>query len=305
MLRKIFFSAFCLAAALPAAATEANDTIVNIQNARHIVFSETDSLLSLRIEGQNADSTYSFEYHAGRRRMSSYSSTSKQNEAGQEREIRIGKMRLSSKEKNQLCFGGINVGFVSALNAPEGMETDMASSIEVNLEPLAYRWYTRSKKQYFSLGIGFGWRNYRLTNRTRFVKNEQENIIVTTYPDEASRTRSSRIKTFSVTVPFRYTFLLGKNWKADVAAILDFTPYASAQSRYEVEDAEMIPGETVTHDVTDFSKNIHQQKVTVDFMAQLHWRRLGVYAKYSPCHVLNTSYGPKFSPLSVGLSIFY
>ena len=41
-------------------------------------------------------------------------------------------------------------------------------------------------------------------------------------------------------------------------------------------------------------KRLHEQRVTPDFMLRLRWRGIGFYAKYSPCKVLNTEWGPSF-----------
>lgn len=212
---------------------------------------------------------------------------------------------LGGKQQSHFKFGGFNLGFVSAIDAPAAMSLDMSSSIEVSFEPLAYRWYFRSKKQHFTVGVSFGWRNFRMTGRTRFAKDEAGNLSFAPYPDEASKIESSRIKLFSIGLPFRYGFKLGQHWSADLAAILNFNTFASIESRYKVPDTEMIPGETVVHRVKESDTHIHQKKVSVDFMAQVHWRFLGVYAKYSPCKVLNPEFGPSFTPLSVGISLFY
>lgn len=304
MLRSIITS-LCAIISLTAQANEVADTIVNVNNAHSVVFTQSDSLISVNIKGKDADSTYTFNYIGGRPRINAYTIASEHaNNTHQGQETSEGKTSRCSKN-SELRFGGFSLGFVNTLCAPANFKTDMASSIEMMLEPLSFRWYTPSRKLFFSMGFSLDWRNYSLTNRTRFLKDEQKNIIISTYPEEASDTKRSRIKTFSIGIPFRFGTNLGRGFTADIAAILNFNTYASILSLYEVKDNEMIPGQTVTHHIKDFDKNIHQQKVTVDFMAQLHWRFIGVYAKYSPCHVLNTNYAPKFTPLSFGLSIFY
>lgn len=38
-------------------------------------------------------------------------------------------------------------------------------------------------------------------------------------------------------------------------------------------------------------------------MVRLQWRKMGLYAKYSPSKVLSTDFGPSFTPFSTGLVV--
>lgn len=302
MLRHIILAALSLAACSFTRATEVADTVITITRPETVSLTETGRIVRFNVRGSSADSTYRLDYAVLRSKIP-YSIRTEQTDQDSHKKKNN---KCNPKDKrNKLTTNGVYVGFVSALDAPSGMNTDMASSIEVGFEPLAFRHYSRDRKRYFSIGLSFDWRNYRLTDRTRFIKDKKENVVITSYPEDASRIHSSRIKTFSLGIPFRYGFCMGKSWTADIAAILNFNTYASVQSSYGVNDDQMIPGETVGHHVDEFYADIHQQKVTVDFMARIHWKVIGVYAKYSPCRVLNSGYGPKFTPLSVGLSVTF
>lgn len=207
------------------------------------------------------------------------------------------------KRKSKFYFGDFHIGFVQAIDAPKAMDIDMGSSIEVGFTPLTYRWYTRNRKQYFSMGLGVNWRNFRMTGRSRFDKDTNANLIISPYPEEVSEIGSSRIKVFSISVPFTYAFHLGNQWKVGFSATLNFNTFASIETQYRIVDTELVPNETVVHHVKEGDSHIHHQPVSVDFGVLLNWRWLGVYAKYSPCKVLNTDFGPSFTPLTVGFSI--
>ena len=86
------------------------------------------------------------------------------------------------KRKSKFYFGDFHIGFVQAIDAPKAMDIDMGSSIEVGFTPLTYRWYTRNRKQYFSMGLGVNWRNFRMTGRSRFDKDTNANLIISPYP---------------------------------------------------------------------------------------------------------------------------
>lgn len=100
-------------------------------------------------------------------------------------------------------------------------------------------------------------------------------------------------------IPFRYGFVLPKHFSIDAAAILNFNTYASAESFYDIDDEASYE----TKHVKTSYKDLHLQIITVDFMVRLQWRKMGLYAKYSPCKVLNTDFGPSFTPFSTGLVV--
>ncbi len=285
-------------------ASTVNDTIVDVKSVKEVVLEDDGETVTLYVKGKEADSTFQFVYTGLRPRIATHVEESKKKGAQQSAGMRVGKKKFCTKAM-KWGFGGINLGFANAVGAPGNVNIDMASSVEIAFEPLHYRWYNRRQTQYFSLGLSFGWRNFRMTGHSRFLKDDNGILTTAAYPENASKTEFSRIKLFSLGIPFRYTFKLDKNWKIDLATILNFNTYASVKTRYELTDDSFYPNRTVTHKVKEMTKDLHQIPVSVDFMAQVHWKWLGVYAKYSPCKVLNTDWGPDFTPISVGFSLFY
>ena len=81
----------------------------------------------------------------------------------------------------------------------------------------------------------------------------------------------------------------------NVAAILKVNTYASLKTRYTLDG----------RDYKEFSKDIRQKPVSVDLMAGVGWKFLGVYAKYDPCRVLNKDFAPRFNAFSAGLTFFF
>ena len=201
-------------------------------------------------------------------------------------------------------FGDFHVGFVTALGAPAGMNVDFWSSGEIGFAPAAYRWYTRSGKQNVSVSFGFNWRNYRMTGHNRFVKDGSGYLTVEPYPAAvASSAEFSRIKVFSLYLPLRYTVNLSDDWALSAGAILNFNTYASVETHYKEVTNFPTLDTKVTSRVQESIKKLHQRPVTVDFLAQLNWRGVGLYVKYSPCQVINPDWGPDFSSLSTGVSL--
>lgn len=295
-MKKSLALSLTLAATLTASATTVNDTIIDVRNAHRVVLTEHDSLTCLTIDGRGNDAAYHFDYTKATNRNSTALFTEKADRWNFDGTLSLNTRKRKNgssckHSRNAFTMGGFAFGFVNAVDAPQGVTVDMASSYELYVDLLGIHRYSRNDRHKFSIGLGLDWRNYRLKGQQRFVK-EGNDIVLDAYPANAA-IDFSRIKVFSLAVPIKYTWLLTKRWSLYGAAILNFNTYASVKTRYELDG----------HKFKDITKNIHQTPVTVDFNVGLKYYNIGVYAKYSPCDVLNDTYGPGFKSFSTGFTI--
>lgn len=284
------FSLLTLAlAALPAAAALPEDTVVTVTRPDSVILLQSDSTVHLSIYGREDDDTYRFDYDkkfSPEGRVVTHQKTSGL-------DFTLPFLRPEGQRgKSYFSMGGVGFGFVNALGAPDPMNVNMAASYEVFADLLTYGRYVGPHAD-LSIGFGINWRNYRMNGRTRFVMNG-DCIGLSPYPDGAD-IDFSRIKVFSLTFPFRYTQHLSKHFTYSLAAILNVNTYASLKTHYTLDGEKH-------HSVF---KDIRQTPVTVDFMGQVQFRSVGLYVKYSPCRMLNTDFGPDFSHLSAGITLFY
>lgn len=284
------FSLLTLAlAALPAAATLPEDTVVTVTRPDSVILIQSDSTVHLSIYGREDDDTYRFDYDkkfSPEGRVVTHQKTSGL-------DFTLPFLRPEGQRgKSYFSMGGVGFGFVNALGAPDPMNVNMAASYEVFADLLTYGRYVGPHAD-LSIGFGINWRNYRMNGRTRFVMNG-DCIGLSPYPDGAD-IDFSRIKVFSLTFPFRYTQHLSKHFTYSLAAILNVNTYASLKTHYTLDGEKH-------HSVF---KDIRQTPVTVDFMGQVQFHSVGLYVKYSPCRMLNTDFGPDFSHLSAGITLFY
>lgn len=284
------FSLLTLAlAALPAAAALPEDTVVTVTRPDSVILLQSDSTVHLSIYGREDDDTYRFDYDkkfSPEGRVVTHQKTSGL-------DFTLPFLRPEGQRgKSYFSMGGVGFGFVNALGAPDPMNVNMAASYEVFADLLTYGRYVGPHAD-LSIGFGINWRNYRMNGRTRFVMNG-DCIGLSPYPDGAD-IDFSRIKVFSLTFPFRYTQHLSKHFTYSLAAILNVNTYASLKTHYTLDGEKH-------HSVF---KDIRQTPVTVDFMGQVQFHSVGLYVKYSPCHMLNTDFGPDFSHLSAGITLFY
>lgn len=268
-----------------------NDTIVNVRQAEHVIVTTADSSVSITIRGREGDKDYTFDYT---KRVGNGSDTYYAENTGKW-DFDFGSLTTAKKRqhhKRTTYMGGFHYGFVSAANAKDGVDVDMTASFEIGFELFGVR-YQFTPHSSISVGMGLDWRNYRMVESQRFVKQDGH-VNVVDYPEGADPD-FSRIKVTSLTIPFRYRWNLTKAIRFDAAAILNFNTYASIKTRYHLEG----------HKQKDFTKNIRQTPITVDFKLGASWRDIGLYFKYSPCNVLKSGYGPRFKSMSVGFAFLY
>lgn len=92
-----------------------------------------------------------------------------------------------------------------------------------------------------------------------------------------------------------YSLDFGKDFTFSLGPVLCINTYGSMKTHYT--DAE-------GNKIKLLDKDINQQKVSVDLEANLSFHSIGIYARYSPCNVLNTDFGPEFQTFTTGICIF-
>ena len=263
-----------------------NDTIIDLHNAQRVLMQEKDGNILLRIEGRDKDTLFTMHY------------------TGVDRALADSLLTPCKRRKHtyEWDFGNFHFGLVNAFGAPQGMDIDMGSSWEIGFSPVCHRWYNHQQSAYLSVGIELNWKNFRMTGRNRFVKDESDQLIIAPYPEEAAHVDFSRIKVFSLGIPVIASTDIVGDVAVDFGVILNLNTYASVKTRYRAANETLLPGTTVMQKVLTTENRLHEQRITPDFLLRLRWRGIGIYAKYSPCKVLNTTWGPSFTPFSTGIS---
>ena len=195
--------------------------------------------------------------------------------------------RHSFCEVNMRGFG---VGFVDALDTPEGMSVDMGASYELMVPSIIeWAWYPGPSSFNFSIGVGLNWKNYRMTDRNRFIPTGND-IVIGPYPEGAA-IEFSRLKVFSWMVPMMMSYEFNDWLELRLGPVVNINTKATLKTRYSLEGK----GKKETHDLQ------HYNRLTVDLMGAISINNLAYYVKYSPCEVLDIDYGPNFKGISTGL----
>ncbi len=198
----------------------------------------------------------------------------------------------SSTEVKATLSSSFSFGFITGINQAEDVSIDMGQSYEIEWGDVISSKVRIGKKDFMRIGLGFDWRNYRVTDFKMFSKDERGIISMQDYP-AGTEPKFSRIHTFSLSIPLKYYHYLNKKIYFAVGPELYFTPYGSLKTRY-YEDGEK---KKIT------AGNVHQSMFSIGVGAEINIHHIGIYYKYNPFNVLRSSYGPKFSSMTVGLKV--
>ena len=273
-------------------ANTVQDTIIVVNQAKKVTIEKKHNSMAVKVEGSAENPDY---FYSQRMEVDSTAAVIiEEKNADWDFNIPfINKNSKTKKYRGNLCVGGFGFGVVNAIETSEGIDMDMGASYEFSLDHLLRFNYNVLPATSVSMGFGMTWRNYRMTGRTRFIK-EGDKLVLGAYP-EGSDIKFSRLKVFSLTVPFMINQSLGRKVVFSVGPVVNFNTHASLKTRYTLNGEK----------VKEKNNNIHQNRMTVDLMAKLRFNSLGVYAKYSPSDMLNTDFGPKFRSFSTGITLFY
>ena len=287
-MKRLLFAAMMVTATTAFAAE--NDTLI-IEKPQRVTIITSDSLQSIRVKGKEGDNHFDYQ-NTIQLIDSNYVSTETYNKSLWDL-MPFGQKNEDDDDNTELVMS-LAAGFCTAVGTPDGISIPVGPSWEIDGTIAEFRYRLKEKmRHYLSVGFGLDWRNYRMTNQHRFVKDDNGNISVEGYPN-GSNPKFSRIKVLSLTVPFQYHYYLKGNSFIkgfSFGPVLNFNTYSSIKTRYSVNGEKQ----------KEFAKDLHKNPVTVDFMVKLRMKYFGFYAKYSPCNVLDTTYGPKFKSVSFGV----
>lgn len=296
---KKIFATMLLGMAIVAGAQaqeESGEKLVVLQPNKVIVDKTADAV-EITIEGEKDNPDY--RYNTRFNLEGKYSENTSMTQNGRDWDLSL-PFGIGGKKKNAMDgraivkASGFGVGLVSGLNTPEGLSVNMGESWEFQWDIFdVVEAHSANQRWLYGIGFGLNWKNYRMTGNNRFFETGN-NITIGAYPEGASP-KFSRIKVFSLTVPFNIGYAIDRHFTIDFAPIVNFNTHASMKTRYTLD------GEKFKEKTND----VHQQKVTVDFRATLAYDDIGIYVKYSPCNVLKSDFAPKFSGISTGIVLVY
>ena len=196
----------------------------------------------------------------------------------------------SGADDNDRWSMHFSLGVDVPTDAPKGMDFDPLRSWEIGWTVAQYDYRPKSWNTTFSAGLGFNWRNFTLKgHRNMFAKIGDQ--IVTGPTPAGYEDLWSSVHVMSISMPLLVKQYFSRSFAISLGAQLNWNCYGTLNNTYEVGDSD--------YDVD--TKKIGQRPFTIDFLGIVHYKKLGVYCKYSPMSVLKKDRGPEFKSLSFGI----
>ena len=208
-----------------------------------------------------------------------------------------------AKRKRSSNFSGhfTGVGFgalyttdnLTNFNDAGGM--NVAFSNEITFNPIGYS--LPIIKGYFGMvtGLGMTWRNLHLGNNSHLVNNN--GITLVEAAPEGITYNYSRLRMFDLNLPiYLEIHPLGKSEFYIMGGVLfGINTFTSYKVKYKNDnDKKISVVEGKDYNVNPFS---------VNYLVQMGWNDLGVYAKYTPTSLFKNDKGPDVQTFSVGLTL--
>ena len=287
----MMFGGMLTASSVQAANSSDGDTLV-INNPHKVTVITGDSLQKIQVVGKGNDDDFRYE-NTILLVDSNYVSESSINSSRWDFSWPILKRKKSpckAGDSESHFSSSVGFGFVTALGAPENMEVTMGQSWEIFWTILRWEYNRCGSPSIWSVGFGIDWRNYRMTDARRFVKDSESNILIDKYPDGATP-KFSRVKVFSLQVPVLYQYRLGKDFTIGAGPVFNLNTHSSLKTRYKIDGQKY----------KDTESDARVAPLTIDLMGVIKTPIVNFYVKYSPCNVLQAAHAPKFQSLSVGI----
>ena len=191
-MKKYFLTLALAAVCTAASATEMNDTVV-FTNARKVAVMTNDSVQKVRISGREGDEKFYYESTV----TINHSAT---------KWIK----KTVTDDESKLVFD-LGYGWAAPTNTPDGHGFAVFKSKETFFG-LRYCYTPKKALQTYSVGLWCDWRDYAVPKNNAIGK---DNGIVTfgEFDSKYSDT-DSRIRIFSLSVPFLFTQKFGKKGKS-------------------------------------------------------------------------------------------
>ncbi len=268
------------------------DTVTNVSNVGNVIITETGGGVKVEIKGTGGDKDYVYSYKHEAKPNSKISIT-------QDWNLRLPFSKSdtvpSRKKRNKwdIISGSLYFGYNNTIEKTIGEKT--TSSMEIAWDRIiGLQYKPMAKGPAFSLGFGVGWKNYGFKDRNNYFAGNRNEIYIGKYEGEQIP-QSSRLKVFSLRVPFMVSQKLVYDFKLNAGVVMNVNTHASIKNCYLREDDVK---------VEESFSGVPVRKVSWDLMGSLNWNCLGVYVKYSPQTLFKAGKGPQFKTFTIGFGLF-
>lgn len=200
--------------------------------------------------------------------------------------------QCKGKSHWEVFLSGVYFGWggTDAHDADSGLLGTTRECGILNVVGVALKFGDRNR---FSLGAGFQFRNYRLTQGHRFA-TATTGVTSIDLVNPTHEKPASDLYSYTVQFPLLYGKGFGKKFWVFAGGVMDWNCYAREYYQYSVDKTKY----------SESTRGLRQRKLTFDIVAGVTWNGIGAYFRYSPQPVFESGYGPKFDKTwMVGLAL--
>ena len=190
---------------------------------------------------------------------------------------------------------GITLGMTSANGQPIPKGFQWGKSFEIgwlSIVDFKYSFY----RSVLSLGVGLNWRNYKNSTSYRYLSlNENSDVVWKNYTP-GTQGKNSQLKIFAIQLPLLYEYSVpNTSLYFKIGPILNFNSYSSIKTSFIDQNG---------NNSSYFSNRSIQKTITADLFANVSiGRMIGIFCRYSPMKILNSTDGINFHPFTLGVSV--
>lgn len=294
------FAIFCAVFCIVSVEAQTTDTLLNVANPTKVIITEKSTGTSVIVKGVKGNDMFESSVMVDYPAESSVASKQSTSFEGI-KPVRIfgdgllSRFRSSGKGKWDVVVDGVCLGLTKSTGIGVENGPEWSKSIEIGwLSCLSVGYFYKNRG--ITLGLGFDWRNYKITtSEKRLVATPGKGIELDAYPAD-SHPKNSRLKIFSLQLPLLYRLDIPKtSLNLKLGPIFNFNTYGSVKTIYITADGNK---------VDDFSKDIKPRRFTVDFFGSISLSNtIGIYLRYSPMKVMDAPNSLNFRPLTIGVGI--
>lgn len=273
------------------------DTVANVSGAKSVVITELDNGVKVQVKGIDGKEDYVYSYKnesAGDTKIS----------VSQDWQLRLpftksDTTKVSYKKKKRskwaIVSGGVYWGNNYAVKDNPELGVKGGSSYELawdRILGLQYKPFAGGPS--LLVGFGVGWKNFKIEDSYNCFVGDKHAIALGKFGDGVVP-KYSRLKVFSLRMPFMIRQNLGEGFALSVGSVLNFNTHASIKSCYIQQDEVKV--ELSFNDVP-------VRKISYDLMAVLNYNCLGLGVKYTPQTVFEAGKGPQFKSFTICCGLF-
>jgi hypothetical protein len=186
----------------------------------------------------------------------------------------------------------MNIGETAGIPLDKGKSNEVMFNIMDGIVPIIGHTFGLTS------GFGFNWRSFHLDNNTHLIE-DANGVTKAVQADGNTNYTYSRLRTLHLTVPLLLEWqpVFGKNKQFFMSAgvVGGWNVMSAYRVKYKNADGDKISKVE--------ARGLNTNPLSLDFMGQIGYSSISIYAKYSPFSIFQKDKGPAINATSIGIQL--